>query len=102
MHFHRSLLLLLISPTVVLAQLNPLIISPSLNSDGSEIAFSYQGDIWKASADGGRTTRLTIHEGYETFPPHSRVRRKETTLMHEDQLQKKHYYVNVGSRPAAA
>lgn len=68
MHFHRSLLLLLISPTVVLAQLNPLIISPSLNSDGSEIAFSYQGDIWKASADGGRTTRLTIHEGYETFP----------------------------------
>ncbi len=53
---------------VVVGQQTPLVISPSLNSDGSAMAFSYQGDIWTADADGSNTKRLTIHEGYETFP----------------------------------
>lgn len=63
-----AVLVILVSPIAVLGQQNPLVIAPALNSDGSEIAFSYQGDIWKTSADGSNTTRLTIHEGYETFP----------------------------------
>lgn len=63
-----KLLIVLISPLAVLGQQSPLVISPSLNSDGTSIAFSYQGDIWTASADGSATSRLTIHEGYETFP----------------------------------
>ncbi|MEM8895151.1 MAG: S41 family peptidase [Bacteroidota bacterium] len=64
----RSLLAFLTLPLGIIAQQNPLVISPSLNSDGSKIAFSYQGDIWTASADGSDAKRLTIHEGYETFP----------------------------------
>ncbi len=41
---------------------------PSLNTDGDEIAFSYQGDIWVVSAAGGAARRLTIHESYESHP----------------------------------
>lgn len=47
---------------------NPLIKYPSLSPDGSQMAFSYQGDIWTANADGSSPRRLTIHEGYETLP----------------------------------
>ena len=41
---------------------------PSLSSDGSQVCFSYQGDIWVVSATGGMATRLTIHEAYEHSP----------------------------------
>ena len=41
---------------------------PSLNPDGSQLAFSYQGDIWTADANGGTARRLTIHESYESYP----------------------------------
>lgn len=47
---------------------NPLINFPSLSPDGKSMAFSYQGDIWTAKADGTDPRRLTIHEGYETKP----------------------------------
>ncbi|MEP1095332.1 MAG: peptidase S41, partial [Cyclobacteriaceae bacterium] len=46
----------------------PLIIKPAISPDGNQIAFSYQGDIWKVSANGGRADRLTIHEGYDGSP----------------------------------
>lgn len=41
---------------------------PSINKNGSLISFSYQGDIWTVPAIGGRATRLTIHEAYESNP----------------------------------
>ncbi|GLR17051.1 S41 family peptidase [Portibacter lacus] len=41
---------------------------PTLSPDGSEIAFTYQGDIWTASSSGGKATRLTIHEAYDSRP----------------------------------
>ncbi len=41
---------------------------PALNPDGSQIAFSYQGDIWTVPATGGMARRLTIHESYESNP----------------------------------
>ena len=41
---------------------------PSLNPDGSQLTFSYQGDIWIVAADGGTARRLTIHESYESHP----------------------------------
>ena len=34
---------------------------------GDRIAFTYAGDIWLASADGGTATRLTSHPGLELF-----------------------------------
>lgn len=45
-----------------------LIRYPSINSDGSLISFSYQGDIWTVPATGGKATRLTVHEAYESNP----------------------------------
>ncbi len=42
---------------------------PSLNQDGSKIAFVYQGDIWvKALDSDNEARRLTIHEGYDQMP----------------------------------
>ena len=45
-----------------------LLRSPALSADGSQASFSYQGDIWKVSADGGMAQRLTVHESYEGAP----------------------------------
>lgn len=39
---------------------------PSTN--GSEIVFTYAGDLYKVSINGGEATRLTSHVGYEMFP----------------------------------
>ncbi len=50
------------------AQSNLLVRQPSLNSDGTQIAFSYQGDIWTVPATGGVARRWTIHESYESQP----------------------------------
>ena len=61
-----SFFALLIAANFSIAQ--PLIMNPSISSDGSKIAFSYQGDIWTVPAEGGRVDRITIHEGYETNP----------------------------------
>ena len=35
---------------------------------GDLIVFVYAGDLWKASRAGGVASRLTSHEGQETFP----------------------------------
>ena len=53
--------------TVVTAQ-NSLIMNPNLSPDGSELAFSYQGDIWTYNLNTKQAKRLTIHEGYESNP----------------------------------
>ncbi len=46
----------------------PLVITPSVSPDGSQIAFSYQGDIWITSVNDDFARRLTIHESYESHP----------------------------------
>ncbi|WP_259014581.1 S41 family peptidase [Emticicia fluvialis] len=50
------------------AQNNLLLRQPAINKDGSLVAFSFQGDIWTVPASGGKATRLTIHEAYESNP----------------------------------
>ncbi|TNE70440.1 PDZ domain-containing protein [bacterium] len=45
--------------------------TPDISPDGKTIAFSYQGDIWTISANGGTANRLTIHEAYEGYPKFS-------------------------------
>ena len=37
-------------------------------TNGSEIVFTYAGDLYKVSAHGGEAKRLTSHVGYEMFP----------------------------------
>lgn len=58
----------LLSTCIIGQEENTLLRFPALNPDGSQIAFSYQGDIWTANADGGAARRLTIHESYESHP----------------------------------
>ncbi len=41
---------------------------PSISPDGKEIAFNYQGDIYKVSSEGGEAVRLTTHTGYDYKP----------------------------------
>ncbi|GHN02437.1 tricorn protease [Cytophagales bacterium WSM2-2] len=41
---------------------------PSINNDGTLVAFSFQGDIWTVPATGGNAIRLTVHDGYESNP----------------------------------
>lgn len=43
----------------------PLILNPEISPDGTQVAFTYQGDIWRAAIMGGRADRLTLHEGYD-------------------------------------
>jgi len=42
--------------------------TPSLNPDGTEVIFTYDGDLWKIAAAGGTATRLTAMAGNETYP----------------------------------
>ncbi|MBL8048625.1 MAG: PD40 domain-containing protein [Chthonomonas sp.] len=41
---------------------------PAPSPDGSQIVFSWQGDIWIGSAKGGDAKRLTVHPGNEITP----------------------------------
>ena len=47
---------------------NHLLRTPAISPDGSTIAFSYQGDIWKVASNGGDAQRMTVHESYEGDP----------------------------------
>ncbi len=41
---------------------------PALSPDGETVVFSFQGDLWSVSSDGGQARRLTAHEAYDAFP----------------------------------
>lgn len=62
---------LIISSATLFAQNDLLLRFPTLNNNGSVIAFSFQGDIWTVPSNGGKATRLTIHEAYESNPKFS-------------------------------
>ena len=40
-------------------------------TNGTEIAFSYAGDLWTVPVQGGEARRLTSHIGYEMFARYS-------------------------------
>ncbi len=41
---------------------------PALSADGSRLCFSYQGDLWVCSSEGGTARRLTVHAAYDMAP----------------------------------
>ena len=41
---------------------------PEISPDGSQIAFSYLGDIWLVPSEGGKASRLTDHSAYDREP----------------------------------
>jgi len=53
--------------SLVFAQTS-LIRTPSLSPDASELAFSYQGDIWVYNLNTQQSKRVTVHEAYESNP----------------------------------
>lgn len=59
----------LVSIPLIFSQEARLLRFPATNS--SEIVFSYAGDLYKVSINGGEAKRLTSHIGYEMFPKFS-------------------------------
>jgi tricorn protease len=41
---------------------------PALSPDGKTIAFTYKGDIYRVTSDGGVAIPLTLHEAHDTMP----------------------------------
>lgn len=41
---------------------------PSISPDGARIAFSYQGDLFTVSSNGGKATQLTTHSAHDFMP----------------------------------
>ncbi|WP_394746788.1 S41 family peptidase [Spongiimicrobium salis] len=41
---------------------------PTLTPDGNHVIFSYNGDLWKVSSEGGEALRLTGMQGEESLP----------------------------------
>lgn len=44
------------------------LLSPAISPDGSKIAFSYKGEIFTVSSDGGEAFQLTSNKAYDTRP----------------------------------
>ena len=66
-------LTVLISSQTVFAQVEAeWIRSSALSPDGKEIAFTYKGDLYKVSSEGGEAARLTFHSAHDTRPVWSR------------------------------
>ena len=66
--FTLSFLLTIIS-FISLSQNAPLWMRyPSISPDGSTIAFSYKGDIYKVSSSGGNALALTQNSAYDFKP----------------------------------
>jgi len=51
-----------------LATAQPLVLQTEISPNGEQVAFTYQGDVWTVDTNGGRASRLTIHEGYDGNP----------------------------------
>jgi len=66
--FFTALFITLFS-TVVFAEQNPKWLRyPSISPDGATIAFTYKGDLYSVSAEGGDATQLTFHEAHDFMP----------------------------------
>ncbi len=68
----KKLLLALIAPLAAvstMAQTNPLWMRfPAISPDGKTVAFSYKGDIWTVSANGGQARQITTNPAYDAYP----------------------------------
>ena len=67
--YNRFISITVLIITFITSDAQPLLMRhPVINNNGSLVAFSFQGDIWTVPSTGGKATRLTIHEAYESNP----------------------------------
>ncbi|MCC8112763.1 MAG: peptidase S41 [Bacteroidales bacterium] len=64
----HSLLTLLLLPALAWAEAPLWLRDAQISPDGTQIAFTYKGDVWKVAAAGGEAQRLTATDNYETSP----------------------------------
>lgn len=64
----RFLTILAFLATGILSAQNSLIRTPKISPDATQIAFSYQGDIWTYNLNNQQAKRLTLHQAYESSP----------------------------------
>ncbi|MFY0629955.1 MAG: PD40 domain-containing protein [Flavobacteriaceae bacterium] len=64
----KFLSILTLFATGILSAQSSLIRTPSISPDATELAFSYQGDIWTYNLNSKQSKRLTVHEAYESAP----------------------------------
>lgn len=63
-----TLILLTLVCTTAFAQ-NPLWLRyPSISPDGSQIAFTYQGDLYTVGINGGKAAPITVHPAHDFMP----------------------------------
>lgn len=66
---HILLLSLIVLMLPVLSQESALWMRyPAISPNGQEIVFSYKGDLFKVSSEGGTATPLTMHEAHDFMP----------------------------------
>ena len=66
---HTILAIALASVPLALSASTPLWMRDiKISPDGNTIAFTYKGDIWTVPAAGGKATRITTADSYETSP----------------------------------
>lgn len=63
-----TILIWMVSVTLTVASTPYFTSHPSLTPDGSTVIFSFEGDLWKVSSEGGVAVRLTAMQGTETRP----------------------------------
>jgi len=64
-----TLLLCLLSPVFLFAQENPgWIRYQAISPDGSDIVFTYKGDLYVVDAGGGDARQITFHEAHDFMP----------------------------------
>ena len=68
--FLAGLVLFLVGAAAV-ADTQPLRLMRYPDVNNGKIVFSYQGDLWTVPQNGGRASRLTVHDGFETHPKFS-------------------------------
>ena len=67
---HFSVLIVLSSFLQDLLRADPvqLVSSPAVSGAGDTVYFSWRGDLWRSSIEGGRIERVTSHSAHETNP----------------------------------
>ncbi|NBC66502.1 MAG: PDZ domain-containing protein [Bacteroidetes bacterium] len=69
MKYFLSIFAVLFSIQALFAQTDPLWLRyPSISPDGETIIFTYKGDLYRVSSDGGEARQLTFHEAHDFMP----------------------------------